>query len=67
MVRLRGDHPAADLFAAAQHFDRAAHFAHLHRLASQIKMARLERPRDRSRFTESVALAAQYVVNGGQR
>lgn len=67
MTRFHDDHQTAHLFAAAQQLDRAARFAHLHRLASQIKMARLERPRDRSRFGESVALAAQYVVNGGQR
>jgi hypothetical protein len=67
MVRFADDHQTAQLFAAAQQLDRAARFAHLHRLASQIKMARLERPRDRARFAESVALAAQYVVSGGRQ
>ncbi|HEY6663457.1 MAG TPA: hypothetical protein VIZ66_11105, partial [Sphingomicrobium sp.] len=62
MIRFQDDHQTAHLFAAAQQLDRAARFAHLHRLASRIKMARLERPRDRSRFAESVALAARYIV-----
>ena len=67
MARFEDDHQTVYLFAAAQQFDRAARFAHLHRLASQIRMARLVRPRDRSRFAESVALAARYVVDGGRR
>ncbi|MFL6730242.1 MAG: hypothetical protein ACJ8D6_09130 [Sphingomicrobium sp.] len=67
MVRLLDDHQTAHLFAAAQQLDRAARFAHLHRLGSQIKMARLTRPRDRSRFAESVTLAAEYVVCGRPR
>jgi hypothetical protein len=66
MIRFQDDHQTAHLFAAAQQLDRKARFAHLHRLASQVKMARLERPRDRSRFAESVALAASYIVRGGQ-
>jgi hypothetical protein len=66
MMRLQDDHQTAYLFAAAQRLNRAAGFAHLPRLASPVKMARLERPRDRSRFKESVALVAQYVISGGQ-
>jgi hypothetical protein len=66
MTRLLDDHQTAHLLAAAQQFDRAARFAHLHRLASQVKMARLERPHDRARFAESVALAARYIVGGGR-
>ena len=67
MARLLDDHPTAHLFAAAQQFDRAARFAHLHRLASQVEMARLERPLDRARFADVVALAARHVIDGGQQ
>ncbi|HEX6741184.1 MAG TPA: hypothetical protein VF079_05245 [Sphingomicrobium sp.] len=67
LVWLQDDHYTARLFAAARQFDRAACFAHLARLARQIKMARFIRPLDRSRFTESVALAARYVISGAQQ
>jgi len=67
MARLLDDHPTAHLFAAAQQFDRAARFAHLHRLASQVEMALLERPFDRARFVDVVALAARHVIGGGQQ
>lgn len=65
LVRSQDDHQTAHLFAAAQQFDRVAQFAHMSRLARQIRMTRFVRPRDRLRFDESVTLAAQHVTNGG--
>lgn len=66
-VRIQDDHYTAHLFAGARQFDRAGQFAHLSRLARQIRMATFLRPRDKSRFHEGVALAAQYVTNGSGR
>lgn len=66
-VRAQDDHQTAHLFAAARQFDRATQFAHLNRLAGQIRMARFVRPRDKARFDEGVVLAAQHVTSGGTR
>lgn len=65
-VRMQDDHQTAYLFAGARQFDRSEQFAHLGRLAHQIRMARFTRPRDRSRFHDGVALAAQHVADDGQ-
>ncbi len=65
-VRMQDDHQTAHLFAGASQFDQAEQFAHLSRLARQIKMARFARPIDRSQFYDGVALAARYVIDGGQ-
>lgn len=64
LARLQDDHYTATLFAAARRFDRAAHFAHLARLARQIALASFTRPRDSLQFGAGVALAAQYVTSG---
>ena len=64
-LRMQDDHYTAHLFALAQQFDRAEKFAHLSRLAQMITMARFVRPQDHSRFNRGVALAQQYVTNGG--
>ena len=61
MFRMQDDHQTTNLFAAAQQLDRAGRFAYLARLARQVAMARLARPRDRARFDDSVALAARYI------
>jgi len=63
LIRLQDDHQTASLFAAARQYGRAAQFAHLSRLARQIRMARFERPLDKNRFGESIALAAKHVTN----
>jgi hypothetical protein len=60
-VRMRDDHYTAHLFAAARNFDRAGQFAHVSRVARQIEMARFVRPRDTTRFHDSVAIVADYV------
>ena len=62
-VRARDDHHTTLLFECARQFDRAAAFEHRQRLARQINMVRFVRPIDRSRFAETVALAAEYVTN----
>ena len=62
-ARLQDDHYTATLFAAARQFDRAAHFAHLARLARQIALASFTRPRDTLQFDRGVAFAAQYVTS----
>jgi len=67
LVRLQDDHYTANFFASARRFDHLDQFTHLVRLARQIPMARFRRPLDPSCFNEGVALAAQYVITGGQR
>jgi hypothetical protein len=59
--RLQDDHQTAHLFAAARQFDRAEHFHHLARLASQIEMARFSRPRDPRRFHQDVERVATWI------
>ncbi|MGZ2411603.1 hypothetical protein ACUXST_001000 [Sphingomonas sp. F9_3S_D5_B_2] len=61
-VRIQDDHQTAHLFAGARQFDRTEQFAHLARLARQIRMARFARPRDATRFAAGVALAAEHVT-----
>ena len=62
-VRMQDDHQTSHLVAAARQFDRERQFEHFSRLARQIRMARFVRPRERSRFHESLALIEQYVTN----
>jgi hypothetical protein len=62
-VRTQDEHYTAELFAAAQRFDRVAIFQHRARLARQISMARFVRPWDIRRFGEGVTLAARYVTS----
>jgi hypothetical protein len=64
IAKLQDDHQTSHLFAGAQRFDRTRQFDHLSRLASRIDMTRFVRPRDRARFAEGVALAAEHVRNG---
>ena len=62
--RLTDDHYTEALFASARQLDRAAQFALQARLAQQIPMTRLTRPRDPAQFAASVQLAAMLVRNG---
>jgi hypothetical protein len=62
LVRLQDDHQTAQLYAGAQQHDRAQQFAHLARLASQIDMAKFDRPFTPDRFAEGVAIAARHVT-----
>ena len=66
MKRLQDDHYTADLFSVARSYGRADGFVHLSRLASQIDLARFVRPRDRSRFGETVAMVADHIMDGGR-
>ena len=61
LARMHDDHQTAELLAAARLFDRAEQFAHLGRLARQIRMARFVRPRSTERFAEGVSRIAAYV------
>lgn len=61
-MRMQDEHQTAHLFAAARKFDRADHFAHLSRLARQIPMIRLIRPRDASRFAAGISMAVQFMT-----
>lgn len=60
-TRLRDDHYTAHLFAWARRFNRVEQFAHMSRLASQIRMARFVRPFDSSRFAEGADVAYRHV------
>jgi hypothetical protein len=61
-ARIRGEHYTDLLFTAARAQSPQDQFTHLSRLAQQIQMARFVRPLDRSRFHQSVAIAAQHVT-----
>ncbi len=61
LARMHDDHQTADLLAAARLFDKAEQFAHLGRLARQIRMARFVRPRSTERFAEGVLRIAAYI------
>jgi hypothetical protein len=65
-VRSHDEHYTAELFAAARQFDRTEQFEHRARLARQIPMARFVRPWDAGRFGQSVALAAQHIIDVGK-
>lgn len=62
-TRLTDDHYTEALFASARQLDRAAQFALQARLAQQIPMTQLTRPRDREQFAASARLAAKLVRN----
>ena len=57
------DHYTTNFFVQAQTYDRAGLFDKQSRIANQIEMARLARPRNVSRFAQSVTLAADYIVS----
>jgi hypothetical protein len=61
-ARLDDDHYTTDLFNRAQHSGPASQFALQARLARQITMARLIRPRDAARFSETVALTTSSIT-----
>jgi len=63
LMRFQDDHYTAQLFATARQFDRAGMFTHLSNMAQRISMSRFVRPMDRSRFNESVEIAARHVEN----
>jgi len=65
LIRMQDDHQTSCLFAAARRYDQAAQFAHMIRLARQIRMACFVRPRNLDRFDEGIALVARHVFNGG--
>jgi hypothetical protein len=65
-VRLQDDHYTSHPFSWARHFDRIEQFAHLKRLASQLRMARFVRPFDVSQFAEGADLAARFVISEGR-
>ena len=60
-ARMIDDHQTAELLAAARLFDKVERFAHLSRLARQIRMARFVRPRATEQFAEGVSRVAGYV------
>ena len=62
-TRLTDDHYTEALFASARQLDRTAQFALQARLAQQIPMTRLTRPRDPAQFAASAQLAAALVRN----
>jgi hypothetical protein len=61
IARLSDDHYTTELFMRAGQRGRGEMFALRARLARQVAMACLVRPRDLARFGESVALAAHHV------
>jgi hypothetical protein len=60
-ARLKDDHYTDRLFELACQSDLAGQFALQGRLASQIAMSRLVRPRDADRFAEFVTLVANHI------
>ena len=62
-TRLTDDHYTEALFASARRLDRSEQFALQARLAQQIPMTQLTRPRDRLQFAASAQLAAKLVRN----
>lgn len=61
-ARLADDHYTQDLYAEAQRPDRAVLFALRARIAGQVAMARLTRPRSPSGFTASLDLAEANLI-----
>jgi hypothetical protein len=62
IARLSDDHYTADLFMRAQNRGRGEMFALRARLARQVPMWCLQRPRDLGRFAASADLAARHIV-----
>jgi hypothetical protein len=60
-ARMNDDHQTAQLHAGAHLFDKVQRFAHLGRLARQIRMARFVRPRSAEQFSEGVSRIADYI------
>ncbi|NCU11760.1 MAG: hypothetical protein GXC70_06315 [Sphingomonadaceae bacterium] len=65
-ARLEDDHYSQAMFRAAQVSDRAGLFALRARVAGQVRMARLVRPRSPEGFAASVALAAARIAAEGK-
>ncbi len=61
IARLGDDHYTTDMFIRAQNRGRGEMFALRARLARQVAMSSLMRPRDIARFAASVVLAARHV------
>lgn len=61
IARLGDDHYTTELFARAGQRDRGEIFALRARLARQVAMSRLQRPRDLARFAESAAMVARHI------
>ncbi len=66
LARLNDDHYTAELYASAQSDGLAMRFAQAARIAGQIAMQRLTRPRDLARFAEVTALVAQQIKQKGR-
>ena len=64
---VRDDHYTAQLYATAHAFDSSAHFAHLAKLATKVKMARFVRPVDESQFEEGARFLANYLRSRGDK
>lgn len=62
-ARMTDDHYTAELFALGRQLDLAGRFEIQARMAAQIEMTRMVRPRDTARFGESVRLA-EILVTG---
>ncbi|PLK27078.1 hypothetical protein [Novosphingobium sp. TH158] len=63
IARLTDDHYTFEIYDLANRPDPARRFALQARLARQVAMARLVRPRDAARFAQSVELAAKLVCS----
>jgi hypothetical protein len=61
IARLGDDHYTTDLFNQAQNRGRAEIFAVRARLARQVSMSCLVRPRDTAHFAQSARLAARFI------
>ena len=61
LLRLQDDHYTARLFLTARQFSRVDHFAHLVRLARQIRITTFRRPMGRSSFLAGVEFAARHI------
>lgn len=65
LLLLDDDHYLQRLYASAQRPSRAELFSRRSRIAAQVSMARLTRPRDDHRFAASVALARMQITQSG--
>jgi len=62
LVCLDDDHYTAHYFTLARQLDAVGRFTYLSRVARRIAMSRFTRPRDLARFSQSVAVAADFIV-----
>ena len=65
LLVLDDDHYLQQLYAIAQRPSRAELFSRRSRIAAQVAMARLTRPRDEHQFAASAALARQHIIQAG--